>query len=66
MTNRIKSGQELLDEFFSGISELGDVDQYTAEVITRLYNDGKLTVTNIANELELVREAENTIETEQN
>ena len=66
MTERIKSGQELLDEFFSDVTKLRDVDQDTAEVIKRLHDDGKLTETNIANELQLVREADNSSETEQN
>ena len=66
MTKRIKSGQELLDEFFSDVTKLSGVDQDTAEVIKRLYDDGKLTVTNIANELQLVREADSSNETEQN
>ena len=66
MTKRIKSGQELLDEFFSDVTKLSGVDQDTAEVIKRLYGDGKLTVTNIANELQLVREADSNNETEQN
>ena len=66
MTKRIKSGQELLDEFFSDVTKLSGVDQDTAEVIKRLYDDGKLTVTNIANELQLVREADSNNETEQN
>ena len=66
MTKRIKSGQELLDGFFSDVTKLSGVDQDTAEVIKRLYDDGKLTVTNIANELQLVREADSNNETEQN
>ena len=66
MTKRIKSGQELLDEFFSDVTKLSGVDQDTAEVIKRLYGDSKLTVTNIANELQLVREADSKNETEQN
>ena len=66
MTKRIKSGQELLDEFFSGLKEFCKADQNTAEIISRLYNDGKLTVTNISNELKSAREAESSGETEQN
>ena len=66
MTKRIKRGQELLDEFFSDVTKLSGVDQDTAEVIKRLYDDGKLTETNIANELQLVREADDSSETEQN
>ena len=66
MTNRIKNGQELLEVFFSRIPELQDVDECTAEVIKRLYFDGKLTPTNIANELELIREGSKEIEIESN
>ena len=64
MTNRIKSGKVLLDDFFSDIGALSDVDPYISEIIKRLYNDGTLTATNIANELELAREAKNSSETE--
>ena len=63
MTNRIKSGKELLDDFFSDIEALNDVDLFTSEIVKRLYNDGKLSVSNIANELELAREAENSSQT---
>ena len=66
MTKQIKSGQELLDEFFSDITNLSGVDQDTAQVIMRLYVDGKLTATNIANALQSAREADNRSEAKQN
>ena len=66
MTKQIKSGQELLDEFFSDITNLTDVDQETAQVIMHLYVDGKLTPTTITNALQLAREAGNRSEAKQN
>ena len=66
MTKQIKSGQELLNEFFSDITNLSGVDQNTAQVIMHLYFDGKLTPTTIANELQLAREADNRSEAKQN
>ena len=66
MTKQIKSGQELLDEFFSDITNLRGVDHDTAHLIMHLYVDGKLTATNIANALQLAREADNRSEAKQN
>ncbi len=64
MTTRIRSGQDFLDEFFSDVTELDGVDQDTAEVVKRLYNDSRLTATNIANELLPAREADGDVEAE--
>jgi len=56
MTGQIKSGQEILDEFISQIANIEGVDQDVAEIILKLYQDGKLTNTNLANELGKTRE----------
>jgi len=56
MTNELKSGQEILDEFFSQIMSIDGVDKEVAEVILKLYKDGKLTNTNLSNELSSIRE----------
>lgn len=63
MTDPIKSGPELLDEFFADILDIDDVDSATAEVVKRLYTEGRLTQTNIANELNSLREDGNGSET---
>jgi len=56
MTEQIKSGQEILDEFFSQIIDIEGVDQDVAKTIIKLYQEGKLTNTNITNELQRLRE----------
>ena len=51
MTQCVKSGREQLDDFFADIEGIDGVDVATAHVVQRLYEEGKLTPTNIANEL---------------
>jgi len=56
MTDKIKSGQEILDDFFSQITSIDGVDQEVANTVLKLYQDGKLTNTNLSNELSNLRE----------
>lgn len=49
MSNEIKSGKEVIDEFFSKIMNIEGVDKKTVERLTSLYSEGKLTDTNIQN-----------------
>jgi hypothetical protein len=56
MTDQIKSGQEILEEFFSQIIDIEGVDGDVAETIIKLYQEGKLTNINISNELSRIRE----------
>ena len=56
MDNRVKSGKEILDDFFGNIKSLTGVDKGIAEKILELYKAGKLTDTNIANALVKLRE----------
>lgn len=56
MTEQIKSGQEILDEFFSQIGSIEGVDQDVAQTVLRLYQEGKLTNTNLSNDLSTLRE----------
>lgn len=56
MTYKIKSGQEILDDFFSQITSIDGVDQEVANTVLKLYQDGKLTNTNLSNELSNLRE----------
>lgn len=55
MTDQIRSGQEVLDEFFAEIANIEDVDQDVANIITNLYRGEKLTDTNLSNELARIR-----------
>ena len=56
MTEQIKSGQEILDEFFSQIINIEGVNQDVAESVLKLYKEDKLTNINLSNELEKIRE----------
>lgn len=58
MSGELKSGQEILDEFFSQIINIDGVDKDVAEAILKLYKDkdNKLTNTNLSNELSTIRE----------
>lgn len=56
MTDKVKSGQEILDDFFSQITSIDGVDQEVANTVLKLYQEGKLTNTNLSNELSKIRE----------
>lgn len=56
MAERIRSGQEILDEFFSQIINIEGVDQDVAQTVLRLYQEAKLTNTNLSNDLSTIRE----------
>lgn len=56
MTEQIKSGQKILDEFFSQIANIEGVDQDVAEIVLKLYQEDKLTNINLSNELGKIRE----------
>lgn len=52
MDKEIKSGKEVIDEFFSEIYNIENVDEKTVEALVSLYSEGKLTDKNIQNALE--------------
>jgi hypothetical protein len=56
MTDKIKSGQEILDDFFSKITNIEGLDKQVTNIVLKLYKDGKLTNTNLSNELSNLRE----------
>ena len=56
MSNEIKSGKQILDEFFQEIKSLSDVDKNVINTIIDLYEEGKLTERNLANALLELRE----------
>ena len=56
MDNKVKSGKEILDDFFTNISKIQNVDKGLAESLSNLYNQGKLSDTNVKNELSNLRE----------
>ena len=57
MINEIKSGKEVIAEFFAEIINIEGVDERTIQKLTSLYNEGKLTDINIQNAIgELLQE----------
>ena len=56
MIKLVKSGKEILDEFFNGILNISDVDKKMASEIKKMYEEGKLTNTNLSNKLVSLRE----------
>ena len=56
MADQIRSGQEMLDEFFAEIASIEGVDSDISALITHLYHEGNLTNTNLSNELTMIRE----------
>ena len=55
MQEKVKSGRELLDEFFTAITDIKGVEKEVAIVVGTLYREGKLTDTNLSNELDSLR-----------
>ena len=63
MSDEIKSGKEVIDEFFAEIMNIEGVDKKIVEKITTLYREGNLTDTKIQNAMEqLFQEELNTTE----
>lgn len=56
MDNKVKSGKEILDDFFTNISKIKNVDKGLAESLANLYYQGKLSDTNVKNELSNLRD----------
>lgn len=56
MDNKVKSGKEILDDFFANISKIENVDNRLAESLANLYNQGKLSDINLKNELQKLRD----------
>lgn len=56
MAEKVKSGKEILDDFFNGIEEIENVDIDIAKMLSELYQNDKLTDTNVKNELQKLRD----------
>jgi hypothetical protein len=52
----IKSGKEILDDFFNTVNEIPGVDSTIAAVLKGLYQENKMTDTNLSNALLKLRE----------
>jgi len=56
MENKVKSGKEVLDEFFSELPNLPNVDTEISNILIDLYKTEKLSDVNIKNSLLKLRE----------
>lgn len=54
--NEIKSGKEILDDFFDNVEKIPGVDNGIASILKELYHDNKLTAANLSNVLYKQRE----------
>jgi hypothetical protein len=52
---KVKSGKEILDDFFKEISSIENVDKTIAQSLAELYSTGKLTDKNVVNMLQKIR-----------
>jgi len=52
MDNQIKSGKDVIDEFFAEILNIEGTDESTVNKLIELYADNKFTDSNIQNALE--------------
>ncbi len=59
MTDQIRSGQEVLDKFFTEIAGMDGIDNDVVDIVISLYREGKLSHTNLSNELTRTREEKN-------
>ena len=58
MAENVKSGKEILDDFFKGIETIENVDADIAKMLKTLYQDDKLTDTNVKNKLQQLRDGD--------
>lgn len=56
MSVKIKSGKEVIDEFFAEILNVEGVDQKTVEKLVELYSENQLTDSKIQNALEKLKQ----------
>ena len=56
MENEIKSGKEIVDDFFTNIKQLPNIDQEIASLFSSLHKEERLTDTNVKNGLQKIRE----------
>jgi hypothetical protein len=55
MKNKVKSGKEIVDDFFKNIENIDGVDKDIAKMLSILYENDKLTEINVKNELPKLR-----------
>jgi len=58
MSNEIKSGKEVIDEFFAEIHQVENVDKKIVDALVSLHDQGKFTDKNIQNAMESLLQEE--------
>lgn len=58
MSDEIKSGRQVIEEFFAEIMNIEGVDKKTVEKLTSLHGEGKLTDTSIQNAMDKLLQEE--------
>lgn len=56
MEENVKSGEEIVNDFFNAIEGIKGVDENIAKMLSVLYKEGKLSDINVKNELQKLRE----------
>lgn len=56
MSEKIKTGNEIVDDFFNDITKIEGIDGEIATALNDLHVEGKLTDTNIKNKLRELRD----------
>jgi len=58
MDNTIKSGNDVIEDFFAEILNVPNADEKTVQKLVELYGSGKFTERNIANAMDELTQAE--------
>jgi hypothetical protein len=56
MDNQVKSGKEILEDFFNNIQNIENVDKNLAQSLADLYKENNLTEKRVINKLQELRE----------
>jgi hypothetical protein len=56
MDNQVKSGKEILEDFFDNIQNIENVDKNLAQSLADLYKENNLTEKRVINKLQELRE----------
>lgn len=56
MEENVKSGKEIVDDFFNTIEDIPGVDKNIATMLSELYKTDKLTDVNVKNQLQILRD----------
>jgi hypothetical protein len=58
MDNKIKSGKDVIDDFFAEIYNIPNADEKTVDALVELYSQGKLSDKNVQNTLDEIVQLE--------